>query len=107
MGVVQTYLSPKKDRTLSQHDGVCFLYSNFSPHKPIRRDAFMSENIGFPLGDSQVRPKSTVSNTKETKSIHFTFIWEDRLPQECLAHDHAQRVWFQKYLVNRAEKDFQ
>ena len=42
---------------------------------------------------------------RETTSIHFTFIWEDPLSQECLAHDHAQRVWFQKYLVN--QKDFQ
>ena len=44
-GVVQTYLSPKKDRTVSQHDGVCFLYSNFSPHKPIPRDAFMPVEV--------------------------------------------------------------
>ena len=44
-----------------------------------------------------MRPKSTLSNLRETTSIHFTFIWEDRHPRECLARDHAQRVWFQKY----------
>ena len=45
MDVVETYLSPKKDRTLSQHDGVCFSYRNFSPHKPILRDAFMPVEV--------------------------------------------------------------
>ena len=43
---------------------------------------------------------------RETTSIHFTFIWEDPLPQECLAHDHAQRAWFQKYLVNQSREGF-
>ena len=36
---------PKGDCTLSQHDGVCFSYRNFSPHKPIPSDAFMPEEI--------------------------------------------------------------
>lgn len=54
----------KRDNSLSRYDGVCFLFSNFSPHKPIPRDAFMGGNIGFPLGDSWVRPTSTFSNTK-------------------------------------------
>ena len=54
----------KENRTLSQHDGVCFLYSNFSPQKSILSIAFMGGNIGFPSGDSWVRPKSTLSNIK-------------------------------------------
>lgn len=63
VGVVQT-LFPKKDCTRSQHDGVCFLFSNFLPHKPIPRNTFMGKTFEFTLGDSWVRPKSTFSNTK-------------------------------------------
>ena len=53
-----------------------------------------------------MRPKSTLSNLRDTTSIHFTFIWEDPLPQGCLAHDHTQRVWYQKYLVNQSREGF-
>ena len=53
-----------------------------------------------------MRPKSTLSNLWDTTSIHFTFIWEDPLPQGCLAHDHTQRVWYQKYLVNQSREGF-
>ena len=53
-----------------------------------------------------MRPECALSNLRETTTIHFTFIWEDPLPQECLAHDHEQRVWFQKYLVNQSREGF-
>ena len=95
-------------KTVLFHSMTAFVFhiEKFSPHKPIPRHAFMGENIGFPSGDSQVRPKSTLSNLRDTTSIHFTFIWEDPLPQGCLAHDHTQRVWYQKYLVNQSREGF-